>query len=241
MPVVKTLLFVALLGCAVCTLYAQPNYTQHGLILKSGTSIRLANVWIINKHSMSKTRSNLVGVFSIQADKGDTLKFFNEKFQENNLVVSDLSDNVVYLSPVIQLSEVIIKENSLKTDIKETQQGYRRKSVYYTGTPHYYYLVLKPMTFIYENFKSEVKEARHFNRYAKAELNSISIAERFNDAFILKIIPLKNSELEDFKSAYTPSLQQLNSMNDYELIGYTRASYQTFKSLKLKIPLKQDL
>ena len=126
------------------------------------------------------------------------------------------------MQPVIQLNEVVVKENSLAADIKEVQRGYREKSVFYTGTPHYYYLVLKPMTFIYENFKSEVIDARRFNRYAKRELTSAKIAERFNDTFIKRTIAIKDDELEAFKSAYTPTLAALNSMDDYELIICTR-------------------
>ena len=94
------------------------------------------------------------------------------------------------------------------------------------------------MTFIYENFKREVKDARRFNRYAKRELTSARIAERFNDTFIKKTIAIKDGELEDFKSAYTPNLKQLNGMDDYELINYTSKSFIDFENnIKQKIPL----
>ena len=161
-----------LLLLSVNRILAQINNTQQGLILKCTTDIRLGNVQVMNKHSLAKTKSNVVGVFNIAASSGDTLTFNSEGYQEANFIVSDKADQVIYLNPAIQLPEVYIQENSISQDILETKMGYRRKSVFYTGTPHYYYLLLKPMTFIYENFKSEVIEARRFNRYANKELIS---------------------------------------------------------------------
>ena len=210
-----------------------PNI-QQGIFFKTGTATRLSGVLVKNKRTGTKDISNIYGTFSIRAEAGDTLLCSISNYRDENFVVTKPEAAVVYLQPVIQLNEVVVKENSLAADIKEVQKGYREKSVFYTGTPHYYYLVLKPMTFIYENFKSEVKDARRFNRYAKQELTSAKIAERFNDAFIKKTIALDNDELEVFKSAYTPTLAALNSMDDYELIIYTRKSFASFRKRNTK-------
>ncbi|MDB5115001.1 MAG: hypothetical protein JWQ79_493 [Mucilaginibacter sp.] len=183
---------------------------------------------VLNKRTLNSIRSSTIGVFNISAQVGDTLEFKSENYQMTNFIVSDFMDKIVFMEPVIQLDEVVIKENSIKSDIIEAQRGYCEKSVFYTGTPHYYYLFLKPMTFIYENFKSEVKNARKFNKYAKMELTSYQIAERFNDILIKKTIPIKNAELEDFKSKYTPTLSQLNIWSDYDLINYIISSYGDF-------------
>jgi hypothetical protein len=207
---------------------AQSTGIQQGMIIKSGTSIRLGSMMILNKRTLNSIRSSTIGVFNISAQVGDTLEFKSENYQMTNFIVSDFMDKIIFMEPVIQLDEVVIKENSIKSDIIEAQRGYREKSVFYTGTPHYYYLFLKPMTFIYENFKSEVKNARKFNKYAKMELTSYQIAERFNDILIKKTIPIKNAELEDFKSKYTPTLSQLNIWSDYDLINYIISSYGDF-------------
>src|SRR6202000_1438300 len=127
---------------------------------------------------------------------------------------------------------VVIKETSVQADLDEAKRGYRKKSVFYTGTPHYYYLVLKPMTFIYENFKSEVKDARKFNRYAAKELAYYEITARFNDHTIKNVIPIKEEELDDFKSDYWPAVEQIRSWNDYDLSAYIIRSYQDFKKLR---------
>jgi hypothetical protein len=213
---------------------AQPIKIQRGLLLKSGTDLKLGSVQIYDKRSGAKARSNTVGVFNIPAAVGDTLTFTSDNFQATDIIVTDLADKIVYLAPVIQLDEVVVKEYSLKKDIAEVQRGYREKSVFYTGTPHYYYLFLKPMTFIYENFKSEEIDARRFNRYARRELALYKVSARFNDDAIKKVVPIKDAELEDFELAYFPTVVQINSWNDYELINYIKSSYQDFKKSGLK-------
>ncbi|WP_428329937.1 hypothetical protein [Mucilaginibacter sp.] len=215
---------------AACSIAgAQIIKVQQGLLLKSGTSNRLGGVSIINKRSQAKAVSNTLGVFSIQASAGDTISFKDDNYLGAEFVIKDFTDQVIFLEPAIQLNEVIVKEHSLNADIKEVQRGYREKSVFYTGTPHYYYLILKPMTFIYENFKSEVKDARRFNRYAHQALASKKVDERFNDSAIKKVIPIGDNEVEAFRLAYIPTLKQLNVWNDYELINYIKTSFASFK------------
>jgi len=202
---------------------------QQGLILKSIAAARLADVQVLNKRSHIAVRSNTEGVFSIVALQGDTLQFSSPNYLTGELVVSNFTDKLIYLQPIIELAEVVIRENSLIKDLRETQKGYRKKSVFYTGTPHYYYLFLKPMTFIYENFKSEVKQARRFNRFAKQELTAYEVNKRFNDSLIKSVVPLKVNEIDDFRADYAPTLQQLNAMSDYDLIIYIRNSYEDYK------------
>jgi hypothetical protein len=207
----------------------QSQKVQQGLIYKTGTNMRLGSVQVFNKRNLINVKSNIYGVFAIPASVGDTLEISCADYNSNEFIVTDFTDRVCFLKPAIALSEVVIKESSIQADLNEVKRGYRKKSVFYTGTPHYYYLVLKPMTFIYENFKSEVKNARKFNRYAKKEMAYYEIAARFNDNNIKHIVPIKEEELDDFKSCYWPSLNQLRSWNDYDLSSYIIRSYYDFK------------
>jgi hypothetical protein len=218
-------------GALVIALHAtaQNKINQQGIVLKEGTNIRLGNISILNKRSRDRSLSSVWGVFSIPVLRGDTLECSGNNFQSTDFVVSDDADRIIYLAPVLQLNEVTVKEYSLKSDIKEVQRGYREKSVFYTGTPHYYYLVLKPMTFIYENFKSEVIEARRFNRFARRELEASAVSARFNNSTIKAAIPIKDSEIEHFKLAYFPTMAQVNGWNDYDLINYIKAAFSNFE------------
>jgi len=162
------------------------------------------------------------------ASIGDTLKISCDGYNNIELTVKDFADKIYFLKPVTALPGVVIKETSVQADLDEAKRGYRRKSVFYTGTPHYYYLFLKPMTFIYENFKSEVKNARKFIRYAKNETAYYEISARFNAESIKGVIPIKDDELEDFENNYWPTVDQIRKWNDYDLINYIIFSYRDF-------------
>lgn len=230
MTKLKFILLLVIGVVQLSPLFAQNSQIQNGILFKSGTSLRIGSVIVLNKRTLTQARSNIYGVFKIASKSGDTLQFKSDIYQTTEFTVQDFTDKVIFMTPVIQLSEVVIKENSLKSDIKEVQRGYREKSVFYTGRPHYYYLFLKPMTFIYENFKSEVKDARRFNRYARKELASSKVAARFNDESIKKIIPIADGELESFELEYMPTLKQIDTMNDYDLVIYVESSYKKFKN-----------
>lgn len=202
---------------------------QKGILFKNGTSLKIGSIIVLNKRTLTQARSNIYGVFSISASAGDTLQFKSDNYQTTEFTVQDFTDKVVFMTPIIQLDEVVIKENSLKSDIKEVQRGYREKSVFYTGTPHYYYFFLKPMTFIYENFKSEVIDARRFNRYARKELAASKVTARFNKESIKKVITISDDQLETFELEYMPSLKQIDAMNDYDLVIYIKSSFEDFK------------
>lgn len=202
---------------------------QQGIIYKQNSGIRLGSVKVTNKQSHAITQSNLYGLYSIMAAVGDSLELTGAGFQTGSVVITDFLTKVSYLIPSAELLEVMIKGNSLLADLQEVKTGYRNKSVFYTGTPHYYYLFVKPMTFIYENFKSEVIEARKFKRYAQKEVESSEVADRFNDDFIKSYIFIKDADLFTFKLKYWPSLKQINAWSDYDLVGYLRTSYEEFK------------
>lgn len=229
----KKLILMLLLMNSFCFVYSQTSKNQQGLLLKAGSNIRLGSIQVLNKRNQARAKSNTAGVFTVTASPGDTLAFSGEGFENNTFLVTDLADNVIYLNPTRQLPEVEVKEYSLKYDLNEAEAGYRRKSVFYTGSPHYYYLLLKPMTFIYENFKSEVIEARRFNKYASRELASYKISERYNNALIKNTIPgIQDNELDNFKWQYMPTLAQLDKMSDYDIIIYIRKNYADFKSTR---------
>ncbi|MBS1521975.1 MAG: hypothetical protein JST50_13320 [Bacteroidetes bacterium] len=211
---------------------AQTNHEQQGMVFKAGTKLRLSGVQINNKRISATTQSNLYGEFSIAAAINDTLDITCDGYSSTQFIITDLADKIIFLEPIYSLPEVLIKENTVLADLNSVKRGYRKKSVFYTGTPHYYYLVLKPMTFIYENFKSEVINARKFNRFAKNEIAYYEVAARFTDELIKKNISINGNELEEFKTYYWPTTEQIHNWNDYDLVTYIIKSYQEFEKNK---------
>jgi len=173
--------------------------------------------------------TNDIGEFKITANPRDTLELSNDLFETKEVVADDSHTTIAFLNKIIALKEVVIKENSLKKDLVETQQIYRSKGVFYTGTPHYYYLFLKPMTFIYENFKGEVINARRFKKAAIRDLEGQEISMRFNKQIVQNNIPLNDTQVGNFVSKYWPSIQQVRNWSDYDIFRYIKRSYEDFK------------
>lgn len=224
----KTLLLLTLLCQLVISAKAQAPLTTSGIVFENKTQQRLANIKIVNKKTYASTISSDIGEFRINANPGDTLSFSDNLHETKDVVVDTNPAIIVSLNKINQLSEVTITENSLGKDLKETQKVYRSKGVFYTGKPHYYYLFLKPMTFIYENFKSEVIQARKFNRLAKLDLDGQEISRRFNERTVQSVIPLDDDKAEDFVIKYWPTIQQMRQWNDYDVIQYIKRSYEDY-------------
>lgn len=226
------LLFAGLIDVAT----TKGQNIQQGTFYKQGTVIRLGSVRFSNKASGVKVNSNIYGSFAISAASGDTLIFESQGMAAGNMVVTDHQDKIIYLQAVTQLQEVVVKANSVKRDLQETQKIYRSKGVFYTGDPHYYYLFLKPMTFIYENFKDEVKNARKFRKYAKKELEYYEINKRFNDTTIKALVDINQEDMIKFKIEYTPSVERYRAMTDYDISQYIKSAYESF----IKDPLHKS-
>jgi hypothetical protein len=213
----------------------QQDDVQHGLFYKAGTNVRLSGIKVRNRRSAFSTTSNFIGAFTISALPGDTLEVKGTGY-ENIFFAAGPQDKLIFLQPQMELPEVIIKENTVTADLDATKHGYRKMGVFYTGTPHYYYLFLKPMTFIYENFKSEVIEARRFKRFANDERAYLEINARFNENAIKKLIPINDGDIDDFAETYWPTVKQIRSWNDYDLDNYIIRSYGEFKAKHSSAP-----
>lgn len=225
----KRVLLSVLLSVFLRVAFAQNTALTDGIICENGSNRRLANIKIVNKRTQSRTITNDIGEFKITANPGDTLELSNDLFETKEVITDDSHTAIAFLNKIIGLKEVVIKENSLKKDLTETQHIYRSKGVFYTGTPHYYYLFLKPMTFIYENFKSEVINARRFKKAAVRDLEGQEINMRFNERVVQNNTPLNDTQAGIFVIKYWPSIQQVRSWSDYDIVQYIKHSYEDFK------------
>lgn len=228
----KKVLLLVLLSGYFLTTTAQLKKITSGITCENGSNRRLANIKVVNKNTQGRVITNDIGEFKIAANAGDTLEFSNDLFETKDIVVDNSQAAIAFLNKIIALKEVVIKENSLRKDLAETQHVYRSKGVFYTGRPHYYYLFLKPMTFIYENFKSEVINARRFKRSAIRDIEGQEINMRFNEQIIQRNTPLDSAQAGYFVIRYWPSIQQVRSWSDYDMVQYIKRSYQDFISEK---------
>jgi hypothetical protein len=213
---------------------AQTDKVQQGVIFKKGTNSRIANAEIVNRNKKTKVHSNDFGIFRIMASANDTLVISGAGYLTQHLAVIDFKDLVVYLQAASELQEVHVTEQTIRQELDEARNSYRSKGVYYKGKPPLYLLIFKPLTFINELVGKNAAQARRFNKFADREIDYYEVSGKFNNTAIKRTVPIKDDELEDFKSKYWPTAEQVKRWNDYDVITYIKRSYAEFKDSKPK-------
>ena len=218
---------------------AQSLHYQQGVIYSKGANSRIGQVAVFNARTKFTVNTDNLGRFSILSLEGDTLQFSKSGYLGQGFIVSDFRDVLIYMAASNELSEVIVIGKSIKNELKEVEDMYRSKGIYYNGKPPAYLLSPidgKPLTFLYERFGKEGKRARKFSQFAKKEIEYSEVRSRFNDHTIRTVIDICEKELNAFKEAYFPTSLQIKSWTDFDLYNYIKKSYTEFK--KDKIPCK---
>ena len=235
-------LLLLIFPLTLCGQYAsaQNDYAIEGLVCIKGPGQRLSGISVFNKANKARSVTNDIGIFRISGSKTDTIEFKGDGFEAKDTVIAKVGVLMVYLNKIAaptMLDEVTINSTSLKQDILQTKRIYRSKGVFYTGTPHYYYLFLKPMTFIYENFKGEVIAARKFKKIAANDLEGQEIRLHFNRDVVKRAVPdIPDEQIDSFLVDYWPTIKQVRIWNYYDMIKYIRRSYMDYGRQNIASP-----
>lgn len=220
-------LFVFSLG--YISSYSQETSVR-GLIMDKQGTLKVAGASIDNISSGSRTMSDQLGLFRIRASARDTLIVSKPGYTDLWLVLTDLSDQVLRLQPVIQLSEVKVQGQSKKQELDELREQYRKKGSYYAGKPPVLAYIFQPLTALYELVGKTPGQARRFNAYYMTELQQSEIDRRFNSYTVGNITGLEGNDLKNFIVIYRPDYQLLSAWDEYGLINYINRSFQTFNN-----------
>ncbi|WP_207421053.1 hypothetical protein [Desertivirga brevis] len=210
---------------------AQVSKPVIGVVFRKGTSTRVYNATVYNENKRISVSSDHFGLFSIMASVGDTLIIEAEGYTGQKVPVRNFKDILVYLTGTNLLAEVKVTATTPRQNLKEVEEEFRKKGIYYGGKPPLGLLLPfggSPLTFFHELLSKDGKRARRFNKYAKAELEYYDISARFNDANIRKTVNIKDEELEEFKKRYWPSAELVRGWNDFDLFDYIKRSYKEF-------------
>lgn len=221
---------------------AQSRVLQ-GVVFKKGTNTRVGNASIYNARANYMVSTNNLGIFTILASLGDTLVIGGPGYMDQKFAVNDFKDVLLYLQPSNTLNEVQIKSESVKQRLAEAENAYRKKGIYYKGRPPLRLLLPfggSPVTFFYELLSKDGRRARRFGDFAQSEADYYEVASRFNDYAIKSTVPIKDEELESFKTDFWPKAEQVKTWNDFDLYSYIKRSYRQFQTAKTTQPAKRD-
>lgn len=207
-----------------------------GVVFEEGSKTRLGNAAVHNKRTGYTNVTDNFGLFDIQAQEGDTLQISIDGYLSKELRVSNLQSLVVYLRiSSIQLKEVRITGTSEKERLKEVESLYRQKGIFYKGKPPIGMLSPlggSPLGYLYESFSKSGREARRLGAYIERESDYNEVAKRFGKEKIRAAVPIREEDIEEFKSAYWPKNEDVRKWTDYDLHNYIRKSFEEFKKTK---------
>jgi len=164
----------------------QENWVK-GITLKKANTEPIVRVVITNLHNKNIVFTNNLGGFNINAAIGDTLLFAKFEFTDQKILITSASDLIVYMIPVIALSEVNIQGQTKQQELNDVMQQYRNKGIYLDGRPPVKVFSPfggSPITGFYEFFSEDAKNIRHFVRFSKTELEYSEVRRRYNPATV---------------------------------------------------------
>src|SRR4051812_24491124 len=97
----RSTLLIVFFCCAAFCADAQQLLKISGTIYKKSYNERVAGATITNTTKKLSAISNNLGVFTIQAAKGDTLLFQKSEFSSQTFVISGAYDVNIYMQPII--------------------------------------------------------------------------------------------------------------------------------------------
>lgn len=211
------------------SIHAQGDFQLNGVVMASGSSIRIALAEITNKRSGYTVGSNDLGLFQIKAVVGDTLVVVKRDYTDKQVVVLSSRDMIVYLNlSGTMLNQVDIKGQSKKAELEGIKKDFRDKGVFYEGKPPLLSYIFTPLTALYELFGSTPKKARRFGKYYHTEMQQTEIDGFFNESLIKKNTELTGKELENFMLNYRPDYQKSKNWTEYDAVKYIRDSYKQY-------------
>lgn len=219
--------------------HAQQTFVVRGVISRSVSVERIAQVLITNLRSRDIKMSDELGWFSIDAAIGDTLVFNKLNYTDQRIVIIAKADIPVYMQPVIVLDQVTINGQTKRQELNEVMGDYRKQGIYYNGKPPVLSFLTSPLTGIYELFGKGPSNARRFANFSKGELEYAEIRRRYSVALVARVTNTSDTVAKKFMEYYTPSYEDLKGWNDYELIKQIRKSYDYYDKSKDKEKLQQ--
>lgn len=216
-------------------IFAQQEFTLHGVLVEKEANIRIALAEIKNKRSGFSTGSNDLGMFSIKAGIGDTLLIVKRNFNDLEVVVRENKDLILYLNKGTTLNEVVITGQTKKQSLEELKKDYRSRGSFYGGKPSVLSFIFTPITAVYELFGKTPRQARRFGKMYQTEMNNILVDQLFNKALINQQTGLEGKALEDFLVNYRPNYEQVKNWTTYDAIKWINDSYKKYSDTAGKV------
>src|ERR1700744_5281289 len=229
---IKNLLITCICLLTAISVHAQSAFG--GRVLEYKTRVALRGVRIENLSNKIKTISTSDGHFSIAAKVGDLLVFTNPVYQPDTLLITDMHDREIFLTPKTNmLNQVTITDTSGRAKVNPNAIPYydpqfHGQPVVYQRGDNLDYIGGVAIRLHYWN--KDEKKKRKAAQSAKERQISEQISALFTPVNISKYVPLKGEDMDNFLLLYTPDVDQYTNKK-FELLPYLNACYQNWQTL----------
>lgn len=230
------ILLVSIVMIHFLSVKGQSQQMLKGVIFEEGTKTRVWGASVHNQRTGYTNPTNNFGLFDILAQEGDTLQISLDGYFDKKVKVENLKDLIIYLrASSTQLKEVKITGQSRLQGLRDAQADFKAKGIFSNGKPSAGMLSPlggSPLTYLYEAFSQDGKRARRLGQFIARESDYTEVASRFNKEKIKLLIPIRDEDMEEFKSAYWPKTEDIRKWGDYDLQNYIKKSFEEFKKTK---------
>jgi len=197
-----------------------------GAILEAGTKSRVEQARLVNKRNKYAVLTDLMGIFQIKANVGDTLVVSKLYYRDLVVIVSNQNDLILTLSKdATTLNEVVINGNRLIDDLRRDFKNAPPP----TGKNSALSYVFSPLGSLYNLMSTDGKNTRRFSRYYANEVKESQVDIFFNTSLVKAQTGLEGKDLEDFMLKYRPDYQKTLNWTRYDALKWIADCYKLEK------------
>ncbi|OOQ59201.1 peptidase associated/transthyretin-like domain-containing protein [Mucilaginibacter pedocola] len=220
-----------LLIVVFCCLFfgASAQETFKGQVFENKTRSGINSVYIENLNNKQSTLTDKNGKFAVKAKLGDLVLFKSIAYQNDTVLVTSYSNTEIFLDlKKIQLNEVNITTTGLAKEAPKYDKLFHNQSMVYHRNKEGNYD--GGVTFRIKYWKKGEKDKAKLAKKLQDFDTMDHIHEVFVPETIGKYVPLKDEELDNFISLYTPSVKVYTD-KDFNLVSYLSDCYKKYEAL----------
>jgi hypothetical protein len=230
----KSLCLVFITSCLLAaTAFNAHAQTISGLV--TGTNERLSGAIIKNLASNDEAISNVLGMFTIKVEAGDTLLISKDYYVTDTLVYRRQPELVVQLRQAVHvLKQVDIKDSVLSplATYEKNKQDY--KDIFWKGDDSKIVTIPTEIDLgmeigininidkLYSALSKQGKDARRMQHTLLDDYHNSVVDQKFSKTLVSRVTGYKGEKLDDFIVKYRPSYEFASKATNYDMVQYIR-------------------
>ncbi len=212
------------------------NITVRASVRGNDPTLPVVGLMVVNKTTGLGFVSTEDQLFSIQADKSDTIMVTASGYSVKKLCFKDsaMRDtffvNVLLEKPFVSLKPVtIIPPRELEVIQKDIDKlGYKKEDYMVSGID----VLQSPITFLYQSFSRRERNKRVIAQKINDDNRRKLLKELFRKYVDNDIMNLDESQFDDFIDYINVSDEFLKNSSQYDFIMYVKRKYEMYKNIK---------